>query len=51
MLYGRTPHIRINLEEEPSGYADNPDNWIFLKKKIGYIGSLKWEKKFYEWLF
>jgi len=32
MLYSRTPYIRINLEEEPSGYADNPDNWSFLWK-------------------
>ena len=28
--YGRTPIIRINWDGEPSGYAENPDNWIFL---------------------
>jgi hypothetical protein len=22
--------IRINWDGEPSGYAENPDNWIFL---------------------
>jgi hypothetical protein len=26
----RTPLIRINLDGEPSEYAENPDNWIFL---------------------
>jgi len=24
--------IRINWDGEPSGYAENPDNWIFLRK-------------------
>jgi hypothetical protein len=24
--------IRINWDSEPSGYTDNPDNWIFLRK-------------------
>jgi hypothetical protein len=28
--YGRTPFIRINWDGAPSGYAENPDNWIFL---------------------
>ena len=28
--YSRTPLIRINSDDEPSGYAENPDNWIFL---------------------
>jgi hypothetical protein len=28
--YSRTPLIRINWEEEPTGHAENPDNWIFL---------------------
>jgi hypothetical protein len=28
--YIRTPLIRINWDGEPSGYAGNPDNWIFL---------------------
>jgi len=30
--YGRTPIVRINWDVKPSGYAENPDNWIFLKK-------------------
>ena len=25
-----TPLIRNNFDGEPSGYAENPDNWIFL---------------------
>jgi hypothetical protein len=29
-VYSRTPLIRINWDLEPSGYAENPDNWIFL---------------------
>jgi hypothetical protein len=29
LKYGRTPLIRIKWDE-PSGYADNPDNWIFV---------------------
>jgi hypothetical protein len=37
-----TPIIRINWDREPSGYAENPDNWIF-SFKIGNIGDLKWE--------
>ena len=28
--YSRTPLIRINWEDEPSEYAENQDNWIFL---------------------
>ena len=28
--YSRTPLIRINWNGEPSGYAENGDNWIFL---------------------
>jgi len=28
----RTPLIRINWDGEPSGYVENPDNWIFLWK-------------------
>jgi hypothetical protein len=31
-LYSRAPLIRINLDGEPSGYAEIPDNWIFLLK-------------------
>jgi hypothetical protein len=30
LKYSRTPLMRINWEGEPSGYADNPYNWIFL---------------------
>jgi len=30
--YSRTPLIRINWDSEPSGYAENPDNLIFLWK-------------------
>ena len=30
--YSRTTLNRINPEGEPSGYAKNPDNWIFLWK-------------------
>jgi hypothetical protein len=28
--YSITPIIRINCDRQPSGYAENPDNWIFL---------------------
>jgi hypothetical protein len=28
--YGITPLIQINCDGEQSGYAENPDNWIFL---------------------
>jgi hypothetical protein len=27
--YSITPIIRIYWDGEPSGYAENPDNWIF----------------------
>jgi hypothetical protein len=30
--YSRTPLLRINWDGEPSGYAENPDNWIFVSK-------------------
>jgi hypothetical protein len=29
-IYSRTPLIRIDWDRKPSGYAENPDNWIFL---------------------
>jgi hypothetical protein len=32
MKCGRTPLIRINWDGEPSGYAKNPGNSIFLLK-------------------
>jgi len=28
--YNRTPLTRINWDNEPSGYAENSDNWILL---------------------
>jgi len=28
--YSRTPLIRINWDDEPAGYTENPDNWNFL---------------------
>ena len=28
--YSITPQIQINWDGQPSGYAENPDNWIFL---------------------
>jgi len=28
--YRRTPLIRIKWDGELSGYAENPDNWIYL---------------------
>jgi hypothetical protein len=28
--YSRTPLILTNWDGEPSGYAENPDYWIFL---------------------
>jgi len=39
--YSRIPLIRINSNGDLSGYAGNPDNWIFFFLKIGYIGSLQ----------
>ena len=32
--YNRTQLIRFNWDGDPSGYADNPDNWIFLWKWV-----------------
>ena len=31
-VYSRTPLIRIKRDGEPTGYAENADNWIFLWK-------------------
>jgi hypothetical protein len=28
--YSRTALIRINRDGAPPGYAENPDNWIYL---------------------
>jgi len=30
--YSRTPLFRINWDEKPSGYAEDPDNWIFFSE-------------------
>jgi len=30
--YSRTALVRINWNSEPPGYAENPDNWIYLSK-------------------
>jgi hypothetical protein len=30
LLHSRAPLIRINWGGEPSGYAENTDNWIFI---------------------
>jgi len=30
--YSITPLIQINWDDESSGYAENPDNWILLWK-------------------
>ena len=32
--YSSTPLIRINLDGEPSGNAENPDNWIFFENSL-----------------
>ena len=34
VTYSRTPVTRINWDGEPSGYAENLDNWIFLSKLV-----------------
>jgi hypothetical protein len=30
-MYSRTPLVRINSDGKPSGYAENPDNWILFE--------------------
>ena len=35
--YRRSPFIRINWDGEPSGYVENPNNWIF------FFNSLLWQ--------
>jgi hypothetical protein len=47
--YSRTPLIRINWDDEPSGYAEKPDNWIVLWQKATL--AVWSEKKFYKQLF
>jgi len=37
LIYSRTQLTWINWDSRPSRYAENVDNYIFLK--IGYIGS------------
>ena len=44
-----TPLIRINWDGEPSEFAENPDNWIFLWKWATWV--VRSEKKIYKWLF
>jgi len=39
-MYSVTPLVRISWDGKPSGYTENPDNWIF-SFKICQIGSLK----------
>jgi hypothetical protein len=40
--YSRTPLIRFNWDEESFGYAENPDNWIFIRKQATLaVGSGK----------
>ena len=41
VMYRRTPLIRINWDDEPSGYAENPDNWIFKWVTLGVSGTKK----------
>jgi hypothetical protein len=31
-MYSGTPLIWVNWDGEPSGYEENPDNWIFVFK-------------------
>jgi len=32
--YSRTPIIQINWDGEPTGYEQNPNKWIFLRKYV-----------------
>jgi hypothetical protein len=32
--YSRSPLIRIKWDGKPSGYAENPDNWIFFENRL-----------------
>jgi hypothetical protein len=41
-LYSRIPLIRINWDGQSSGYAEIPDNWIFLWK---YVTMAVWSVK------
>ena len=36
----RTRLIRINLDVEPIGYAENPENWIFFMKATLKVSNL-----------
>ena len=41
-MYSRNPHIRINWNGEPSGYAENPNYWHFkVEKKILQKGCFR----------
>jgi hypothetical protein len=47
--YSRTPRVQINPDVEPSGYAENPDYWIF-SLQIGYIGSLQFSRYYLQYV-
>jgi len=32
--YNRSPLIRIKWDDKQSGYAENPDNWIFFENRL-----------------
>jgi len=34
IMYSRTSLIRINWDDEPSGYTKSPDNWIFCENTL-----------------
>ena len=38
--YSKTPLVRIKWEGDPSGYAENPDNWILLRKQATFAVRL-----------
>ena len=42
IIFNGNPRIRDNWNGEPSGYAQNPDNWIFFL--IVYIGNMQLNK-------
>jgi hypothetical protein len=48
--YFTIPLTRVNWDGEHFGYAENPDNWIFLFLKIGYIGRLNFGSYYLQWL-
>jgi hypothetical protein len=48
--YSRTTLIRINWDDEPTGYTENPCTWIFLGKQAN-LAVWSGKKKFYKHLF